>query len=197
MVSMTGDRLRLVAGFEAAVERHVRAFFDGHTCTARVWEPGPMQELLPDFRVIEVAPGPKSPHWTYVSAGGAVLSRPDAEPLEFVLVAPEANARHVEIVTMVAHYNHGIALGEAHTVPIGGAWLPGSRCDHVLLLRPETFGEAFEQIAAPGGRARILELVPITEAERELKIVQGIAVLKARLGAAGAKTWRPDRPSVA
>jgi hypothetical protein len=39
--------------------------------------------------------------------------------------------------------------------------------------------------------------VPITEAERELKIAEGIAVLKARLDAAAAETWRPDRPSVA
>jgi len=194
---MTGDRLRLVAGFEAAVERHVRAFFEGHTCTARVWAPGPMQELLPEFRVVEVAPGPKSPHWIYISAGGAVLSRPDAEPLEFALVAPEANDRHVEIVTMVAHYNHGIALGEAHTIPIGGAWLPGSRCDHVLLLRPEAFGEAFERIAAPGGSARILQLVPITEAERELKIAAGVDTLKALLEAARVETWRPNRASVA
>jgi suppressor of fused protein SUFU len=194
---MTGDRLRLVAGFEAAVERHVRAFFEGHACTARVWTPGPMQELLPDFRVLEIAPGPKSAHWVYVSAGGAVLSRPDAEPLEFALIAPEANARHVELVTMVAHYNHGIALGEGHTMPIGEPWLPGSRCDHMLLLQPAAFGEAFEQIAAPGGRARILQLVPITEAERELKIADGLAVLKARLDAAHAQTWRADRPSVA
>jgi hypothetical protein len=194
---MTGDRLRLVAGFAAAVERHVRAFFEGHACTARVWTPGPMQELLPDFRVIEVAPGPKSPHWTYVSAGGAVLSRPDAEPLEFALVAPDANARHVEIVTMVAHYNHGIALGESHTMPIGDPWLPGSRCDHMLLTRPEVFGEAFEQFAAPGGSARVLQLVPITAAERDFKVAEGVAALKSRLDAARVETWRPDRPSVA
>jgi hypothetical protein len=193
---MTGDGLRLVAGFEAAVERHVRAFFAGHVCTARVWAPGPMQELLPDFRVIEVAPGPKSPHWTYVSAGGAVLSRPDAEPLEFALVAAAANARHVEIVTMVAHYNHGIALGEAHTMPIGEPWLQGSRCDHMLLTRPEAFGEAFERVTAPDGSARILELVPITAVERDFKAAEGIAALKARLDAARAETWRPDRPSV-
>jgi hypothetical protein len=193
---MTGDRLRLVAGFEAAVERHVRAFFEGHACTARVWAPGPMRELLPDFRVIEVAPGPKSAHWTYVSAGGAVLSRPDAEPLEFVLVAPEANARHVEIVTMVAHYNHGIALGEAHTMPIGDPWLPGSRADHMLLTRPTTFGEAFERIAAPDGHGRILELVPITAAERDYKIAEGYGALMARLEAARADLRRPDRASV-
>jgi suppressor of fused protein SUFU len=197
VVSMTGDRLRLVAGFEAAVERHVRAFFEDHACTARVWTLGPMPELLPEFRVLEVAPGPKSAHWTYVSAGGAVLSRPDAEPLEFVLVAPEASARHVEIVTMVAHYNHGIALGEAHTMPIGDAWLPGSRCDHMLLLRPEGFGEAFERTVAPDGSARILQLVPITAAERELKMTAGVRALNARLDAARAETWRPDRPSVA
>jgi hypothetical protein len=192
---MTGDGLRLVAGFEAAVERHVRAFFADHACTARVWMPGPMQELLPEFRVIEVAPGPKSPHWTYVSAGGAVLSRPDAEPLEFALVAPRANARHVEIVTMVAHYNHGIALGEAHTMPIGEPWLAGSRCDHMLLMRP-AFDEAFERIAAPGGSARILRLVPITAAERDFKVAEGIAALESRFAAAHAETWRPDRPSV-
>lgn len=194
---MTGDRLRLVAGFEAAVERHVRAFFEGHVCAAHVWMAGPMHEVLPDFRVIEVAPGPKSTHWTYVSAGGAVLSRPDAEPLEFALVAPEANARHVEIVTMVAHYNHGIALGEAHTMPIGGPWLSGSQCDHMLLMRPRAFGEAFERIAAPDGSARILQLVPITEAERDFKIAEGVAALTSRLDAARVETWRRDRPSVA
>ena len=55
---MTRDRLRLLAAFEAAVERHVRAYFAGHECTSHVWTPGPMRDLLPAFRVLEIAPAP-------------------------------------------------------------------------------------------------------------------------------------------
>ena len=125
-----------------------------------------------------------------------MLSRPDAAALEFVLIAPESNPRHVEIVTMTAHYNHGIALDEGHTVPIGDLWLPGSRCDHVLLRRPLAFGERFGHIDDPAGAARILWLVPITAAERDFKAANGLAALASRLDEAAVEYWRPDRASI-
>lgn len=134
MVSMTGVRRR--AEFDAVVEGHVRAFFAGHDCDPRLWTAGPMRELHPQFHVLEIAPGPRTVLWTYVSVGAAILSQADAQALEFVLLAPRHDPRIVEIVTMVAHYNHRHPLGEGHTVPIGDPWLEQSPCDHLLIGKP-------------------------------------------------------------
>lgn len=196
MVSMTGDRLRLLAGFETAVERHLRAFFAGHELTPHVWTAGPMRALHAEFRVLEIAPGPKTPYWTYVSAGGTVLSQPDAEALEFALIAPASDMRNVEIITMAAHYNYLHALGEGHTVPIGDPWLEGSPSDHLLVCKPYPFGPEFEHIDAPEGRARILWLLPITEAERDFKVANGLDALESRFEEARLEYWRADRPSI-
>lgn len=194
MVSMKG--VRQLAEFDAVVEGHVRAFFAGHDCEPQVWRAGPMRELHPQFRVLEIAPGPRTVLWTYASVGAAILSQTDAQALEFVLQAPRPDPRLVEIVTMVAHYNHRHPLGEGHTVPIGGAWLDRSPSDHLLISKPYPFGPDFERIDAPEGQARVLWLLPITEAERDFKIANGLEALESRFEEAGVEYWRPDRRSV-
>jgi len=173
----------------------VRGFFEGHACESRVWTAGPMHELHPGFHVLEIAPGPKSTLWSYVSVGGAVISQADVPALEFVLFADAPDPRHVEIVTMTAHFNHLHILGSGHTIPIGDPWLPGSSCDHVLIAKPYPLDSEFERVDAPEGHAHMLWLLPITDAERRYKIANGIDALEARFEEKALEYWRADRAS--
>ncbi|MFJ8808868.1 suppressor of fused domain protein [Streptomyces sp. NPDC102490] len=48
---------------------------------------------------------------------------------------------------------------------IGGPWLPGPRCDHLLVSLPHRHGPDLEQCPLPDGDARILRVLPVTAAE--------------------------------
>ena len=107
------------------MHRHVADFFAGHEVGDERWADTPsMRQRLPAFRVIRVAPGPRSP---------------------------------------LCRLDHG------HTVPIGEPWLPGSACDHLLVSLPYPFGPELEMCRWDGGHARLLWLLPITEAERDFR----------------------------
>ena len=167
-----------------AVEAHVRAFFDGHVIAPRRWSP-----RRPE-RVLAIAPGPRTTLWTYASLGACTHG------LELVLLAPDDDDLHVELVSMVASYHvdadPSYRLGLGHTVPIGRPWLPSSRCDHVLVSLPYPFGPELERCDG----VRILWLVPITPEERAFKIANGLDALEERFEAAALRYWIAARTSV-
>lgn len=178
----------------SVVRRHLVDFFAGHPHRDEVWTLGPAANELPRLRVVEFAPGPRTGLWVYASAGGWE-ARPDPR-LEFVLVAPAPDLRHVELVTLTAWYHGRHGLGTDHTLPIGEPWLPGSGCDHLLVSRPYPFGPDLEICNVPDGHVHVLWLLPITAAEREFKVRHGTESLEQRFDNCGLEYWRPDRPSV-
>lgn len=116
------------------------------------------------------------------------------------MTASAAHERLVDLVAMTAYYHAGPPsqrLDVGHTVPIGEPWLPGSECDHLLVSVPYPFGAEFESCAWRGGHARLLWLLPITEAERAYKVEAGLEALEQRLEAAGIVPTDVARPSVA
>src|SRR5262245_47011483 len=118
-----------------AVEIHARRFFRGHSIRFHTW-PGPVEQRLPGFLVMEVGPGPRTALWTYLTVGAHQV-RIVEHANEFFVLGPDANDAHVELATMTAYYHAKPdardRLGIGHTVPIGRPWLPGSTCDHVLV----------------------------------------------------------------
>ena len=59
--------------------------------------------------------------------------------LEFLITAPEADIRMVELLTIVAYYHAGPEsqrLDIGHTVPIGAPWVQESSCNHLLVGLP-------------------------------------------------------------
>ncbi len=99
------------------IRRHLRQFFTTHVCEEQVWPRGPASRDIPDLRIAEFAPGPRTNLWTYATVG-ANSARSDPS-LEFFLLAPERNRRHVELATMIAWYHLKEGLGIGHTLPIG------------------------------------------------------------------------------
>ena len=175
------------------VRHHLRRFFEGHGYTEHSWNRGPAARDLPELRVAEFAPGPKTGLWVYATVGA---SRADVEPrLEFVLAAPAQHARNIELVTMTAWYHRRERLGLGHTFPIGEPWLPGSLCTSMLVSLPYPFGPDLENCRLPDGDVRVLWLLPITEAEKRYKNTAGVEALEQRFDAAALEYWRPDRPS--
>src|SRR5437867_2103078 len=91
------------------IRQHLRGFFAGHRCEEHVWTLGPAPERLPQLRIAEFAPGPKTGLWAYATIG-AWEARKDPR-LEFVIAAPEQDLRQVELLTMAAWYHGQRGLG--------------------------------------------------------------------------------------
>jgi hypothetical protein len=149
---------------------------------------------LPRLRVLEFAPGPKTALWVYATIG-AWEAREDPR-LEFVLLASGPDQRHVELLTMAAWYHGRRGLGAGHTFPIGEPWLPGSSCEFFLVSLPYPFGPALEVYNFPGGHLHIHWLLPITAAEREFKVREGLEALEQRFDACRLEYWDAGRESV-
>lgn len=181
----------------AAVERHIRQFFSGHEISKHQWMLGPTPDAMPGFRVLCAGPGPRTGHWTYLSLGASAIENAASGSLEFFLVAPAEDLRHVELVTMVAWYHKTDGLGHSHTVPIGHPWLPNSQCDHLLVTTPYPFGPELEICNVDGMQVYVLWLLPITEAEREFKALNGLESLEQLFDTAAIDYSDPQRQSVA
>lgn len=179
-----------------ALEEHVRRFFAGRRIDAFTWTAGPILEENPHFRVLRVAPSAPSDVWTYVSIGGWAATEAENRGTEFIICTAIEDGRAIELLAMTVFYHRGGKLGLGHTLPIGEPWVPGSLCDHLLVSLPYPFGPDLE-IAHVGDRhVEFLWLLPITEAERELKVSDGLEALESRFDEVGLRYWRVDRPSV-
>jgi Suppressor of fused protein (SUFU) len=153
-----------------------------------------MVDEHPRFYVCEVAPGPRSMLWLYVSVGTSQLRR--KAPLEFILACPKQTERGVELVTMAARFHKTHGLGVAHTLPIGEPWLPGSACDHFLVSVPYPWGPGLENVDHDGVHAHILWLVPITAAERAYGSQNGVESLEVLFESRKLEYWNVQRPSL-
>jgi Suppressor of fused protein (SUFU) len=185
---------------QEAVRGHIRAFFAGHRvrlhpAAARV------KERIPTYRALEVESGERLPLHTYVTLGCWDAVHDSGHGLEFALLVKEPAALHLLHLAMAAFYHCApdptYRLDHGHTVPIGEPWLPGSEADHFLVALPYPLGPDFEICEWDNGHARLLWLLPITQAEREFKAEHGLEALERRFDAAGIDFADPMRPSVA
>jgi len=119
----------------------------------------------PHFRVARVAPESPGGVWTYASLGGWAATAGADHGHEFVISVGEPSERAVELLAMTVHYNRTGRLGWAHTLPIGDR--------HV----------------------EFLWLLPITEAERDFKVDQGLEALEQRFDDVELAYSRVDRAS--
>ncbi len=178
------------------IERHLEEFFDGHSVEYFSWERGPIQAVLPEFRVACFAPGPKSSLWNYASVGAAFASTATSEKLEFVLSCPYETPRAVELLAMFAHRQTFDPLGCRHLMPLGEPWLEDSACDAVLVSLPYPFGPDLEVCRLDSGIVRFLWLLPITTAEREFCKQNGVELLEQKFDECRLRYWEVDRASV-
>ncbi|MEU5741646.1 suppressor of fused domain protein [Streptomyces tendae] len=159
---MTEESARL-----AALERHVRGFWDGHIVENATWEHGPIKERIPSFSTYRVLPKQAGEAWVYVTVG---CSLPLATGgVEFFVMSPFADKAHSESLAMVGHYHsfttHRLDVGSV--VHIGRPWMQDSRMEHLLVSLPYTYGPDLEWAPLKTGRVRFLWLLPIHQSEAE------------------------------
>ena len=185
------------AEYMTQVHEHVHRFFEGHEAWRREFSDERIQEVVPGFHVIEVAPGPKLRLTTYVSVGAGFPDEPEQSNHEFLLAAEQPAARHVELLAMVAHYHWtGERLGVEHLFGIGEPWVEGSTLEHMLVSLPYPYGPDLEVLETPERCVHLLWLQPITAAERTYAKQHGVEALEERFEKAKLKYWHPRRKSV-
>lgn len=176
------------------VRQHLHGFFAGHEFSEHQWPLGPATEAFPRLRIAEITPGPVIGFWVYATIGAFEVH--DAPRLEFVIIAPEADQRHVEVLTMVAWYHARQCLGTGHTLPIGEPWLPKSTCDHLLVSSPYPFGPGLEICNVEDWHLHYLWVLPIASSERDFKAREGLEALEQLFEEYAIEFWNPNRPSV-
>lgn len=179
-----------------ALAEHVRRFFGGRAIDVRTWRSGPIAEQNPHFRVLRVAPERPTGLWTYVSIGGWAATDSLDRGTEFLICTERDEPRAVELLAMTVFYNRNDVLGLGHTLPIGEPWLPRSRCDHLLVSLPYPFGPDLEVSHVGDRHVQFLWLLPITRAERDFKVSQGLEALESRFDEAGLQYWKSRRKAV-
>lgn len=180
---------------------HLRGQFEDHEIECVSGVEGPIQERIPGFRIFRIGPGPRWPGWAYVTSGcwRVTAAEHDGHGLEFVLLTGQDDWQHLESVTMNAYYHAGPPgqrLDHGHLVPIGRPWYRDSVCDRYLISLPYPLGPDVEICAWDEGHLRILWLLPITPAERDLWREQGLEALETRFDQAAINFIDPHRPSV-
>ncbi|MFE6977604.1 suppressor of fused domain protein [Streptomyces sp. NPDC057682] len=181
-----------------AVASHVRHFFAGHSVEVVDYDVGPERRwALPGLRVLVVGPGPRDSGWAYVTAGCGAVSGPGQHGLEFLMTAQVRDRRFIDLMAMTAYYHRGgHPLGLQHSMPLGEPWLPGSACDHLLISLPYLHGPGLEHCPVPGGRARVLWVLPVTAAEIAFRRKRGHEALEQLFDEVGIVPTDPFRASV-
>ena len=178
----------------STIRKHLVEFFAGHKHTEHIWTLGPAQEEFPHLRIVEFAPGPKSDLWIYTSIGA--WKAQESPRLEFLIIGPKQDQRHVELLSMTTWYHGHHGLGHGHTLPIGEPWLPNSECNYLLVSTPYPFGPSLEICNVEDWHVHILWLLPITSAERDYKVQHGLEELEQQFEKAELEYWEPKRSSV-
>ena len=178
----------------APIEQHIRRFFNGHQIAAQQFHQGPAVHDLPDLSVLEIGPGPRSAGWTYVTCGAWEATSTNL--LEYLMTADQARPRYVELLTIIAYYAISATFGVGHTVSIGEPLLDGSLCEDVYLSLPYVFGPDLERFTLDGREGHILWAFPLTPAEKQYLLDNGVQALEDRLEDSRVEYWSPFRPSV-
>jgi hypothetical protein len=184
------------ADVDAALEQHLRDFFEGHETESATWAEGPITKIQPRFRVLRFAPGPRLTLWAYCSIGAWEVGGEGVRKLEFTYLSAEQTPRMVELLAMLTFYHHNNKLDYGHTLPLGEPWVPGSTLDHLLISTPYPLGPEFENCNNGGAHAHFVWALPITSTERAFKAAHGLEALEQRFKAAQLEYWEPRRKSV-
>lgn len=184
-----------MSGYEATLLRHYHRVWKGATFVAEdeVVQKGARYEELPaGFRVYRSVDARPSAI-TYATVG--MSGTETALGIELYLLAPEPSKFLPVILASVAWYHHQHhALGVGHVVNFGYPWFEKSRCSRGLLSLPYLDGPDLENYSDGSVTRQILWLIPITEAERELRIESGLEALEEQFDYTQFNYLNPWRP---
>ena len=149
-----------------------------------------------------------APEGTYLSCSTIGLSDRelvlDEEPMGFgVELCGALHADETPFVEMLADIAHEVQAGE-WTIAMGTIlpdvmqpYFPGSQMQHLLLVHPFFWDEAFGLFEQDGRRTVWLQIIPISDSEYALAEAEGVEALEEKLEAAGADVFDLSRAPVA
>lgn len=175
-------------------------FLKAHYCN--IWQSvpverklgkGPMNQLSPDFCVLEFAPFTGRDMWTYATSGMSLLLT--HETMELHIFSSAQDSSLVELLTVIAHYHAtGKQLHLDDTVNFGRPWQRDSHCTYGLLSLPYLDGPKLQNI--PYYSTECYWLIPITEQERNFKVKFGLEKLEDEFELMGIDYINPNRASI-
>ncbi|HVF78081.1 MAG TPA: suppressor of fused domain protein [Solirubrobacteraceae bacterium] len=157
-----------------------------------------VEDLLPGFRVLRVAPAQAGEPWVYATCGAA-QSAADGEPgAEYVLLTPGEDAALVEMLATLAVVNAAAEenFGVGSIIALGRSWLARSWARHLLVLPPYPFPPGFDVYEDGERRTVVLWLVPILSAEAQYVRAHGHEALEQIFEQRKSNVADPARTSV-
>ncbi|MGQ0625900.1 MAG: suppressor of fused domain protein [Sporichthyaceae bacterium] len=183
------------------IGKHYRDFFRGHEMF-EVDVPALAADRIPGLRMLEVPAGKRVDVVSYATLGCWEAVQSLGVGTEFILAARAADVAHLDSLAAVALAHCATPdtrLDRGSVVPLWRPWLPGSACDRLLVTLPYPYGPELEycrwRTSAAQFSARVLWLMPITEAEAACVALDGVDGLEARFEAVGVNFADPARPS--
>jgi hypothetical protein len=125
-------------------------------------------------------------------------SEMDATPIELHMFSPISSSEPVELLVATAHFHKtGARLHLNNTINFGKSWMDDSICVYGLISLPYLDGPKLENMDMCSGRiAKYYWLIPITKAEVDYKITNGIDKLEALFEKYNIDYVNPKRESV-
>ena len=181
-------------GFADHLERFYPATAPAHIAPRRAG----VDERLPGFRVLPVAPSQAGEPWVYATCGAAQSAVDGEGGAEYVLLAPEQDAVLVEMLATLALANADAEekFGVGSLIALGRPWLTGSWAKYLLVLPPYPFAAGFEIYEAGERSTVVLWLVPILTAEAQYVRERGHQALEQIIETRKANVADPRRASV-
>jgi hypothetical protein len=177
-----------------AAQRHIEAHWAFERFEDVTWDEPHVPPLIRPFRVRKILPVRAGDPWTYVSLGASRVSSDGNYRCEFFLQAREPNEMHVETVTMLATYHSRPSqfLDAGSAVRIGRPWVGASRCDAIYVSRPYGMGN-LEWCHSEEFHIRLLWLIPITDQELQMLVVDGAEALETAFESSAIDVLDPHR----
>jgi hypothetical protein len=181
-----------------SLAEHLERFFPDRSHAVIAPVRSGVEERLPGFRVLRVAPDEPGKPWIYATCGAAQSAAAGEDGAEYVLLTPADDAAIVEMLAALATVNAGApqGLGVGSIIALGRSWIARSWAHHLLVLPPYPFGPGFEVFEQGGRRTVVLWLVPILAAEAQYARARGYEALEQLIERQEANVADPARPSV-
>jgi hypothetical protein len=180
-----------------ALRGHIRRYFKGHRRYEYGCPDSATTELLPRFRVVRVAPGPKTQMTVYLSLGACEAPGGSQDGSEFLITTSQPEIDAVGILAVAARHHHARPIGLGDTLPLGGELLWAPAPVHLLVTLPYPFGPELEVCClGDGGHVRFRWLLPITDAEKRYLDEYGLEALEQAFETAKLNFLSPVRTSV-
>ena len=177
---------------------HLERFFpDSSVAYIRPVRAG-VEERLPGFRVLRIAPAEAGEPWRYATCGAAQGAADGEDGAEYVLLAPAQAPVIVEMLATLATVNADApqGLGVGSIIALRRSWIARSWAKHLLVLPPYPFGPGFEVFEDGDRSTVVLWLVPILAAEAQYVRERGHQALEQIIETRQANVADPARESV-